>query len=164
MCCIWRRSTTATSPRSRPRIWRQTGRAARIICEWAGIPIQWVDLGADGGALKTRDGLNRHQQCYIGGSEPKTCPGPYLPKAVLLAATQAQEDEMLSEQDHWWLAKARSDSMELKFLRLIDQAKAVGNTTEAARLQAVLDHDLAAERLKLDPTHVIWDAAGSPKP
>jgi hypothetical protein len=134
------------------------GQAARIICEWAKIPIQWVNLGSNGGALKTRDGITMHRQCYIGGQEPKSCPGRLITQAQLLQATQTQEDDMTKEQE-WWLAKARISGMTSDFRWAIQDVK--DSPTEVARLKAKMMADIAAEKLKLDPKGDIWPL---PKP
>jgi len=62
--------------------------ACVAICRWAGIPIQWVNIGPDGGALKTREGIAFHRQCYINGQTPKTCPGLRVTQTDVWAAIQ----------------------------------------------------------------------------
>jgi hypothetical protein len=120
---------------------------ARIICDFYGIPIQWVPKGSNGGALKGYGhGIAFHRELYINGSPPKSCPGKYVVKTDVLPAIQAAGGELSMADIEQIMAKLdamqadidksqRADSHRVNILL----AKVFGGDVEAAIAAAKAD-------------------------
>jgi hypothetical protein len=123
------------------------GRAAAIICKHYGIPIQWVDLGSNGGALKTRPGLSMHRQLFINGSEPKTCPGRLITQAQLLAATLAAGEDDMSAEAEELTKRLRVSAVAQSYDLAILEAKVDALLTKLAVVEPLKAQELELQRV-----------------
>ena len=62
----------------------------------------------------------------------------------------------MTPEQWWFVAKARISGLNADFRFAIEDAQKAGDTAEVARLQTAMVTDIASEKAKLDPTHVIW--------
>jgi hypothetical protein len=103
-----------------------------------------------------------NMQCYTQARALLDNPATYARAiADALLSMYPEEVDVVDKQEHWWTAKARISGLNADFRFAIEDAEKAGNAAEVARLKTAMATDIAAEKLKLDPTHEIWDA---PKP